>query len=147
VQQRPAEPEPLLHAARKGGDTVVADLPEPEALEQHADALSPLRDAVETAEQGQVLERRQLPVDERVVAEVADRVPRRQLERALVGREQSGEHAQERRLPRAVGPGHEQEAAFGQGHVDVAEDAAVAEAPGEAGACDHDAVPSTTMSA
>jgi hypothetical protein len=72
------------------------------------------------------------------VTEVADRVPRRQLERALVGREQSGEHAQQRRLPRAVGPGHEQEAAVGQRDVDVAEDAAVAEAPGETGTLDHE---------
>src|SRR4029077_12235684 len=95
VQQRAAEPEPLLHAAGEGGDAVVARLPEPEALEQHADALTALGNAVEPAEQRQVLERRQLAVDEWLVTEVADRVPRRQRQRAGVGRQQPGEHTQE----------------------------------------------------
>jgi hypothetical protein len=35
--------------------------------------LGPFRNAVEAAEEGEVLERRELPVDERLVAEVADR--------------------------------------------------------------------------
>ena len=73
VEEHAAEPEPLAHAAREGRDALVAHLPEPEALEQHADALAALGHAVERREQMQVLERRQLAVDERLVAEVADR--------------------------------------------------------------------------
>ena len=53
--------------------TLVPYLPEAEALEQHPDALAPLRHAVEAAVEVEVLERGQLAVDERLVAEVADR--------------------------------------------------------------------------
>ena len=47
VEQRPAEREALRHAARVGGDPLVSRVPEPEALEQHPDALPPLGHAVE----------------------------------------------------------------------------------------------------
>src|SRR5262249_48191605 len=46
--------------------------PEPVTLEQHPDALAPFADAVEAAVQIEVLERRQLAIDQRLVPEVAD---------------------------------------------------------------------------
>ena len=72
VQERPAEREPLLHPPGVGGDPLVPGVPEAVALEQHADPLAPLGNAVETAEELEVLERGQLAVDERLVAHVAD---------------------------------------------------------------------------
>ena len=86
----------------------------------------------------QVLERRQLAVDERLVAEVADRAALRQLELARGRRREPGEHAQQRRLPRAVRPGDEQEAARGELDVEAGEDAPVAEALREAARADHE---------
>ena len=63
VQQRAAEREPLHHPARVRGDALVADVPEPEALEQHPDPLAPLRHAVEAPVEVEVLERGQLAVE------------------------------------------------------------------------------------
>ena len=60
VEQHPAEREPLRHAARVRRDPVVADVPETEALEQHADPLAALGHAVEAPVQVEVLERAQL---------------------------------------------------------------------------------------
>jgi hypothetical protein len=54
----------------KRGDTLVAGVPEPEALEQHPDSLGLLGDVIEPAEERQVLERRQLPINERIVTEI-----------------------------------------------------------------------------
>src|SRR5262249_56233713 len=75
VQQHTAEAEPLLHPAREGGDALVAYVPEAEALEQHADPLAALGQAVEASEEREVLEGRQLAVHERVVAEAAHPLP------------------------------------------------------------------------
>ena len=104
MQQDATEPEPLLHAARECRDAFVAAVPETEPLEQHPDALTPFGDAVEPAEQRQVLERRQLAVDERVVPEVADLFARRESQLAAVGCGEPGEHPEKRRLARAVRP-------------------------------------------
>ena len=72
VEQRPAERQPLRHPARVRRDALVAGLPEREALEQHPDPLAPLRNAVEPAEEVEVLERGELAIDERLVREIAD---------------------------------------------------------------------------
>ena len=72
VQQRAAESEALQHPARVRVRALVPCVPEPEALEQHADALAPLGDAVEPAVEVEVLERGQLAVDERLVPDVPD---------------------------------------------------------------------------
>ena len=72
VQQRPAEREPLHHPTRERGDALGPRLPEPEPLEQHPDPLAPLRHAVEPPVELEVLERGQLAVDQRLVAEVAE---------------------------------------------------------------------------
>ena len=48
------------------------DVPQAEALEQHPDPLAPLGHAVQPAVELEVLERRQLAVDERLVAEETD---------------------------------------------------------------------------
>ena len=63
VQERAAEREPLHHAAREVGYARAPLVPEAEALEQHADALAPLADAVEASVELEVLERRQLAVE------------------------------------------------------------------------------------
>ena len=47
VQERPAEREPLQHAARVRPGALVASLPEPEPLEQHPDPFAGLGHAVE----------------------------------------------------------------------------------------------------
>ena len=72
VEERPAEREPLGHAARVRRDALVTRLPEPEALEEHPDALAPFGHAVEPAEEIEVLDRGELPVDEGLVRQIAD---------------------------------------------------------------------------
>ena len=76
VQQHATEREPLGHAARVRDDAVVARLPEAEALEQHADPLAPFGHAIEAPVQVEVLERRQLAVDERLVRRGSRSAPR-----------------------------------------------------------------------
>src|SRR5438034_9702594 len=72
VQERTAERQPLQHPTRIRARPLRPSLPEPEALEQHPDALAPLGHAVEAAIEVEVLDRRQLPVDERPVGEIAN---------------------------------------------------------------------------
>jgi len=116
----------------------VARVPQPVALEQHADPLAPLGDAVEAPVQLEVLERGQLAVDERVVADVAE-LPAvgLDLELALGRREQPGEEAEQRALPRPVAPGHEEEAAAREVEVDAREHLLLAEALAEPARRDH----------
>ena len=115
----------------------MADIPEAEALEQHADALAPLGHAVEPAEELEVLERRQLAVDERFVADVADHLALRKLQLARGRRGEASEHAQQRRLARAVRPRDEEEAAGVERDVDAGEDALGAEALREVASGEH----------
>ena len=111
VEQRAAEREALRHAARVGRDAVGANVPEAEPLEQHPAALAPLGDAIEAAEEIEVLERRELAVEQRLVPEVAEvtalGVDR---QRAFCRRGEPGDEPEQRRLARAVRPGDEQEA-------------------------------------
>src|SRR5581483_4872265 len=72
VQKDAAEREPLGHPARERPHPLPAGLPEPEALEQHPDPLAPLGHAVEPPVEVEVLERRQLAVEERLMAEEPD---------------------------------------------------------------------------
>src|SRR2546421_10040646 len=67
VQERAAERDPLQHPARERAGTLVAGLPEPEALEQHPDPLTPLPHAVKPPGELEVLARGPLAVDERLV--------------------------------------------------------------------------------
>ena len=60
VQERTAKRQPLHHPARELCHLLAAGLPEAEPLQQHADALAPLRHPVEPAEELEVLQRRQL---------------------------------------------------------------------------------------
>jgi len=101
-------------------------------------ALARLVNAIEPREERQILERRQLAVHERLVAEVADGGAERKLDRSGVARRQPGENAQQRRLAGAVPPGDEQEAFVGQVDVDTTEHAPVAEALLEAARSDHE---------
>jgi hypothetical protein len=123
VEERAAEGEALLHPAREGRDPGVALLPEAEALEQHADALAPFRDAVEAAVELEVLERGELAVDERLVREVADRgALGEHLELAAARRREAGEQAQQRGLARAVRAGEEEKPTGLEVEVEPAED-------------------------
>src|SRR6266568_5827582 len=98
-------------------------VPEAEALEQHADPLAPLGDAVEPAVQLEVLDRRQLAVDERLVREEADARPvGLDAEVTRSGDREPGADPQERRLPGAVRTGHKQEAVLRELELDPAED-------------------------
>src|SRR5262249_41708133 len=119
--------EPLRHTARICGNALVSSLPEPETLEQHADPLTPLGHAIETAVQLEVLERGQLPVDERLVAEVANLSARRTaLDRPLGRLREAGADPQQRRLPGAVRAGDDEEAAARQREAEPTQDALLA---------------------
>src|SRR5690242_13293697 len=145
VQQRAAERKPLEHPARERLGAAVARLPEAEALEQHPDPLAPLGHPVEAAVQVEVLERGQLAVDQRLVAEVPDPLARcLDLELAGGRHEQPGDEAQERGLAGAVRAGDEQEAAPRQVDVDPREDALLAEAASEPTRPDHRSASTST---
>ena len=73
VEQRAAKREPLRHPAGEGADPLVANPPEAESLQEHPAPLATLLNAVEATVEVEVLERRQLAVDERLVGEEADR--------------------------------------------------------------------------
>ena len=138
VEQCAAEREPLRHAARERRHALVSRLPEPEALEQHARALPPLGHPVEAAVEIEVLERSQLAVAERLVAEEPDRRARGiELQLTAGRRGQTGAEPEQRRLPGAVRPGDEQEPASRQVDVDAAKHAPVAVALDEAARLDH----------
>ena len=139
VQEHAAEREPLRHAARVRRDAIVAHVPQPVALEQHADPLAPFGDAVEAAVEIEVLERRELAVDERLVAEVADLGARARSTRSSpsVGTIEAGAEAEERRLAGAVRAGDDGEAAARQLEVDVAQHALLAEAATQLPSLDH----------
>src|SRR5207244_3681459 len=112
------------HPARVRRDPVAPRLPETETLEQHPDALAPLRHPVQAAVEVEVLERRELAVDERLVAEIAELAALdAALDRSLGRRGQAGADPQERRLPGTVRPGDDEEAAVRQLEVDAAQDA------------------------
>src|SRR5205807_4287746 len=72
VQQSAAKGESLEHAARVPPGLLAAHVPEAEALEKHPDPLAALGHTIEPAVELQVLECGQLPVDERLVREVAN---------------------------------------------------------------------------
>ena len=138
VQQRPAEREPLRHSARVGRDAVAARVPEAEALEQHPAPLAALGDAVEAAEEVEVLERGQLAVEQRLVPDVPEVGPLAvDLQRAPRRRSEPGDEAQERRLARAVRAGDEQEPAPGDGERDPSQGALAAVPLLEAFSRDH----------
>ena len=88
-----------------------ANLPEAEPLEQHPAPLAPLGNAIEAAEEIEVLERRELAVEQRLVADVAEvaalGVDR---QRAFCRRSEARDEPEQRRLARSVRPRDEQEA-------------------------------------
>ena len=145
MEQRPAEREPLSHSARVRRHPLVPRVPEAEALEQHADPLPPLRHAVQPAEEVEVLEPGQLPVDERLVREKADAsAVDLDLERARGRRRQAREHAQQRRLAGPVRAGHEQESVPREVEIDAREDPPAPVALLQAPRADHAATSSAT---
>ena len=138
VEEGPAEREPLEHAAGVGRGPLVPHAPEPEALEHRTGPLAPLGHAVEPPVEVEVLERRQLPVDERLVGEEADRATRRvDLELTVRRRREPRAQAKKRRLPGAVRPGHEHESAARHLEVEPVENALVAEALRQLPCPDH----------
>ena len=112
MQKRAAEGEPLRHPTRVRGDALGANLPETEALEQHADPLAPLAHAVEAAVEVEVLERGQVSVEERLVADEAELAARRvDIELATRRRGEPRHEAEQRRLARPVCARDNEEAA------------------------------------
>ena len=105
MQKRAAERKPLLHAAGEGRYPLAAGIPEPVPLEQHADPLAPLGDAVETAVEVEVLERASAP-DRRVArGQVADATAiDGDLELTGVGTSRPAQSASSVDLPDPFGP-------------------------------------------
>ena len=129
VQKGPAEREALEHPAGERSDPLVARPPEPEALEHRASSLAALLNSVEPPVEVEVLERGQLTVDERLVAEKADRAARHiDLEFTVRRRVEPGAEPQQSRLPGAVRTCHDHEAAARYLEVERLEHALVAEA-------------------
>ena len=127
VQQGAAEGEPLGHPARVRRRRAGAGIPEAEALEEHPDALAALAHAIETAVQVEVLERRQLTVDERLVPDEPDPGARHgDLERAPGRRREPGEQAEQGRLAGAVRSRDDERATGGNLEREVPEHGAAA---------------------
>ena len=105
VQECAAKRKPLPHSLRVRGDSFVANLPQPVALEQHPDALLALAHPIQAAVQLEVLERGELLVDERLVADVADTLSsHRNLELSSGRRQQALRRTHERALAGPFAP-------------------------------------------
>ena len=118
VQERPAESEALCEAPGESAHPLVPGIPQAETLEDHADALASLGDAVQAAEQVEVLERGQIAVDERLVTEEPDPPAiERHFEGATCRCRESDEKPQEGRLPGAVRAGDDERASLERGRT------------------------------
>src|SRR4029453_16390178 len=103
MEKRSTEGETLEHSAGDRAGLPAARLPEAEALEEHADPLAALRDPVQAAVEVEVLERRQLPVEQRLLSEGSDLCSvDRALELAGRGNNEPGEQPEQRRLAGSV---------------------------------------------
>ena len=122
MEQGPAEREPLRHPARVRGDTISPCVPQPEALEQHADPLSPLRHPVQPAVEVQVLDGGELVIDERLVREIAEAgTVDVDAQRPAGGGRKPRDDPHEGRLAGAVAAGDDQEAAAWHHERDAAQ--------------------------
>src|SRR4030095_1988139 len=72
MEKRSTEGETLEHSAGERAGLLAARLPEAEALKGQCDPLAALRDPVQAAVEVEVLERSQLPVEQRLVSEESD---------------------------------------------------------------------------
>ena len=124
VQKRATEGKPLRHAAGECCDALGARVPQAEALEEHADSLAPLRHAVEAAVEVEVLERRELAVEERLVTDVSDAPAlQRHVDCAPRRGDEPHEEPQQRRLARPAGSRHDESALLTELERDIAEHA------------------------
>jgi hypothetical protein len=138
VEQRPAERESLSHAAGERRCALVPHVPEAVPLEQHPDSLATFRNAVEPSEQLEVLERRELAVNERLVSEQTDLgAIDADLQLPSARRREPGEQAKQRRLARAVRPRDDEEVAVRHLEVERRQHALGAEPLGKAAGADH----------
>jgi hypothetical protein len=138
VQQDATEREALSHPPRVRSDALAPHIPKTEALEQHSDPLAPFGHAVQPAVKVEILERGELAIDERLVADVAELATGdAELDRPLRRRGKAGADPQERRLTRAVRPGHNEEAAGRELEIDATEDALGAVALAELRSSQH----------
>src|SRR5215207_4939931 len=145
VQERTAEREPLRHSARVGRDPLAAPVPEAVALEQHSDPLAALGNAVEAAEEVEVLERGEVPVEERLVAEVAEPATIQiEVEPAPRRRGKPGEQPEQRRLARSVRSRDDQKAATVDVEVERPERATATVALLDAASPDHRSTSAST---
>jgi hypothetical protein len=138
VQEGAAERQPLRHTAGEAGHALVARLPEAEPLEEHPAPLAPLGDVVEAPVEVEVLERRELAVDEGLVGEVPDSLAGDgDVELPARGREQARAQGKQRRLPGPVGAGDDEDVACADVEVEWTEDALLPEAPLQSSRTDH----------
>ena len=124
VQKRPAQRETLGHSPRVRRYPLVPSVPQREAFERHADPLAALRHAVQAAEEVEVLDRSQLPIDERLVCEVAEpRAVDVHEELPACRASEPREESKKCGLSAPVRTGHDGEAAAPHHEVDAREDA------------------------
>ena len=114
------------------------NVPETEALEQHPDSLAAFGKPVETAEQRQVLERGELAVDERLVAEVADGAALRQVNSPAVGAASPASTRRSVVFPEPFGPVTSRKPPAASIEVETGEDAPLAVALRQAARADHE---------
>src|SRR5439155_4737981 len=119
--------EPLQHPASVRAAAFGPRVPEAEALEQHPDALGPFGNAVQASVQVEVLDSGQLPVEERLVREIADATAFHcHLQLAASRHGEPGAQPQQRRLSGSVRAGDEQEPVVRNLELDASELALVA---------------------
>ena len=119
VEERTAEREPLRHPARERRDALGARVPEAEPFEQHPDPLAPLGHPVEPAVQLEVLERREVAVEQRLVPEVAEPAASRSTSRSpAVGAARPATRRSSVVLPEPFAPGDDEKAAAVEREVD-----------------------------
>jgi hypothetical protein len=139
VEHRPRGGDALHHPAGQDGDRLIGAARHPDGVEHLLDPLE--RHVVQPGVEAQVLPRRQIAVEQRLVAEQPDpsahrprlpgQLPAQDARGPRVGAQQPGEDAQEGGLARAVGPEHDEGRAGRDGQRDVAEGGALAEAASE----------------
>ena len=128
AQQRRGDAEPLPHAVRVPADAILGAVAQLDHLEHLLDARARVA-AVEIGEQPQVLPAREVRVEPRPLDEAGDAVERSRADVERVAAEeasvslgrpdQSEQHAQRRRLPRAVRPEVAEDVAALDRQVDV----------------------------
>jgi hypothetical protein len=137
VQQRPGDCGALEQPAAEPARRVVRPLAEPRHLERSPGGVTRAGEAIETRDEGQVLEHGQVVVQQGLVRQEADRAaslgrlagerPAEHVDFARGRAHEARQDPEQRALPRPIRPGDGQRLAGGQGQVDVVKDPKAAE--------------------